>query len=109
MSTDYTPNTDNAPADIPKAEIDRSLIRRLVVHYRDKGSDMYGIEFHWAVLDSSPAGIDDLVHIVFDPVSPCIFDFDESQRDNTCYFAMRWESTGGKKGPWSGIYSAQIP
>ena len=116
MSTDYTPDAGNAPADIPKAEIDRSLIRRLVVHYHGEGSDrwvkpdhLYGIEFRWAILDSSPAGIDDLVHIVFDPISPCLFDFDESQRGRTCYFAMRWESAGGKKGPWSEIYSAVIP
>ncbi|GHV77591.1 hypothetical protein AGMMS49942_24120 [Spirochaetia bacterium] len=109
MSTDYTPNAGNAPAAIPKAEIDRSFVHRLVVHYRDKGSDIYGIEFRWAVLDRPPAGIDDLVHIVFDPLSPCIFDFDESQRGKTCYFAMRWENSHGIKGPWSGIYSAIIP
>lgn len=116
MSSDYTQNAGNAPAAIPKAEIDRSLVRRLVVHYHDEGSDrwvkpdhLYGIEFRWAVLDHPPAGIDELVHIVFDPVSPCLFDFDESQRGKTCYFVMRWESISGKKGPWSGMYSAVIP
>jgi hypothetical protein len=109
MNTDYTPDAGNAPAAIPKAEIDRSRTRRLVVHYHDMDSGMCGIEFRWAVLDRPPAGIDDLVHIAFDTASPYTFDFEESQRGRTCWFAMRWESAGGKKGPWSEIYSAVIP
>jgi hypothetical protein len=116
MRTDYIPDSGKAPVTVPKAEIDRSIIRRLVVHYRDKGSDkwvkpdhMHGIEFRWAVLDRSPAGIDDLVHIAFDTATPYTFDFDESQRGKACYFAMRWENTSGIKGPWSEIYSAIIP
>ncbi|GHV42423.1 hypothetical protein AGMMS50268_02390 [Spirochaetia bacterium] len=104
------------PDTIPVARIDSAAIRHLVIHYRDYSGDWQGksdrhqgIEFRHAILDHYPAGIEELTGTTFDIVSPCIFDFNETQRNKPFYFIMRWENPSGKKGPWSEIYSAIIP
>jgi hypothetical protein len=114
-------NTGRTPSPVEKSypdyEIDSSTIRRLAIHYfdptkratRGKPPGQHGAEIRWAILDSPPKSINELVNSSFITRSPLILDFDESQRGKTVYFCLRWENTRGEKGPWSEIVSAIIP
>jgi hypothetical protein len=114
-------NTGRTPAPVekhfPGYEIDSSTIRRLGIHYfdpskkaiRGKPDGQHGVEIRWAILDSPPTTINDLINSSFSTRSPFLLDFDENQRGKTVYFCLRWENTRGEKGPWSEIVSAIIP
>jgi hypothetical protein len=88
----------------------------LDIHFRDKGSDhkakpagVHGAEMIWAILDTPPTNWEQLVHSSFDTHTPLRLSFENDQRGQTIYFAMRWENSTGAKGPWSEIQSAIIP
>ncbi|MDR1382376.1 MAG: hypothetical protein LBJ67_00805 [Planctomycetaceae bacterium] len=114
-------NTTHTPAPVattyPDFDIDRSTLRRLTIHFYDQGKEkskakpngQHGAEIRWAILDSPPTKLDDLVHSSFDTHTPFTLEFDEDQRGKTVYFALRWENTRGEKGPWGEIESAIIP
>jgi hypothetical protein len=101
----------------PNYEIDRSIIRRLVIYFFDqtkkakswKPPGQLGAEICWAILDSPPTAISDLTNTTFVTRSPLILNFDENQRGKILYFCLRWENTRGEKGPSSEIASAIIP
>jgi hypothetical protein len=110
------PSRNPAPDTKVEFEIDSSMIRRLIVRYRDAGSDSYakphgvhGVEIRWAILSTPPVKVDDLINSSFDTHTPFTLEFDEDQRGQTVYFCLRWEGTAGLKGPWSEIVHAIIP
>jgi hypothetical protein len=104
------------PVTYPDFDIDSSVIRRLTVAFRDKGSSsrgkphgVHGAEIRWGILDASPKDINDLRNSSFDTRSPFTLEFSEADRGKTVWFCLRWENTTGEKGPWSEIVSAIIP
>jgi hypothetical protein len=112
--TTRTPSPD--PKTKPGLRIDSSVIRQLIIFFRDEDSDsrakpegVHGVELRWAILDAFPASIDALIHSAFDTKSPFTLIFDESDRGKMVFFCLRWENTRGVKGPWSEIVMAIIP
>jgi hypothetical protein len=113
---DVKPTPAPVPATYPDVDPDSSVIMRITLHYRDKGSSsrakpagVHGAEIRWAILDAPPAETDDLLHFDFSTHTPHTFEFKESERGKTVYFRLCWENTRGQKGPWSEIISAIIP
>jgi hypothetical protein len=105
-----------ASTDYPDYWVDSSIIRRLAINFRDKNSKtrkkpegMHGVEIRWAILDTSPVTIEELLHSGFDTRTPFVINFDENQRGKTVYFCLCWENNTGEKGPWSGIVKAIVP
>jgi hypothetical protein len=76
---------------------------------RAKPYGVHGAEFIYAILDTPPAGWEELTHSVFDTRSPIRLSFANEMRRRTLYFAARWENTRGAKGPWSEIQETSIP
>jgi hypothetical protein len=115
------PSSSRRPAPValtyPDYDIDSSTIRRLVVNFYDQGqkrskgkpTGQHGAEIRWAMRDTPPTSLKDLINSSFDTRSPFVLDFDESDRGKTVYFCLCWENTRGEKGPWSEILSAVIP
>jgi hypothetical protein len=100
----------------PDYWVDSSIIRRLAINFRDKNSKtkgkpagMHGVEIRWAILDTPPATIEELLHSGFDTRTPFVINFDENQRGKAVYFCLGWENNTGEKGPWSEIIKAIIP
>jgi hypothetical protein len=103
--------------DPPDAEVDTSHIGRLNIlfykkghkHKKGKPAGQHGAEIAWIQRDTPPTRWDELLHSNIDTNSPFTLVFENDQRGKTVYFALRWENTSGKKGPWSEIQSAIIP
>jgi hypothetical protein len=105
-----------AATDFPYHWEDTSIIRRLAIYFHDKNSKtngkapgMHGVEARWAILDTPPATIEELLHSGFDTRTPFVLNFEENQRGKTVYFCLCWENNTGEKGPWSEIVKAIIP
>jgi hypothetical protein len=104
------------PAVWPELKVDMSTSLHLFVHYRDplhprggKPDKVTGMELRWAVLDSPPEHIDELVNSSFDTESPLELTFDLSDRGKKVFMAGRWEiHREGLKGPLSPIIDAII-
>jgi hypothetical protein len=91
-------------------------IRQITVKYKDAGAKKrgkptgyHGVDILWSVLDHPPADIQELVCASSCTKSPAIFDFQEHDRKKSFYCCLRWENSANGKGPWSGIYEANIP
>jgi hypothetical protein len=104
------------PDTYPEYIIDTSLIRCLIIFFRDLGSKskakprgIHGAEIRWAILDHPPLSVDELIHSGFNTRSPFKLTFSERERGKTVYFCLCWENTRGVKGPWSEIVMAIIP
>jgi hypothetical protein len=74
-----------------------------------KPAGVHGVEIAWAVLAEAPKDYEELIHSEFDTCSPYVFQFKLSDAGKILYFALRWENTRGKKGPWTTIQSIVIP
>jgi hypothetical protein len=105
-----------APKTYPDFSIDSSVLRLLSIIFRDHGSTsrakphgVHGAEIRWDILDARPTDISDLSHSAFDTHSPFTLEFGDRERGKTVWLCLRWESTTGKKGPWSEIQSAIVP
>jgi hypothetical protein len=103
------------PNTAPEAEIRFPAPSVVEIHFRDAGSErkgkshgVHGAEIGWAILESAPSKMADLVHSSFDTNSPFRLTFDIDQRGKTLYFAVRWENTRGEKGPWSEIHNVIV-
>ena len=113
-----TTHTDAPIAtDPPDCELDTSVPGRVSFHYFGKGSasrkakpeGQHGAELAWSLGDPAPARWEDLVHSSFDTHTPLTLSFENDQRGQNLYYALRWENTRGKKGPWSNIQSTKVP
>jgi hypothetical protein len=76
------------PSTFPEIELDSSIIRQIIVHFRDEGSGkrgkpqgVHGIELRWSLLETAPASVEDLKNSTFDTASPYTFSFDEADRE----------------------------
>ena len=113
--------TTHTPAPVatepPADECDTSVHGRVAIHFFPAGSlrkkgkpfGQHGVEIAWVIRDTPPVRWDELLHSVFDTNSPYTFIFENDQRGQTLYYALRWENTRGEKGPWSDIASVMIP
>jgi hypothetical protein len=104
------------PTTYPDCEVDTSMLRHLMIHFRDHNKDVkakpygiHGAEICWEILDVPPTRVEDLRRSSFSTNSPMKLQFDETQRGKRLYFCIRWENTKGEKGPWGEILSAIIP
>jgi hypothetical protein len=105
------------PHTSPQLFIDTGTRRRLIITYKDEGSEhrgkpqgVHGIEVRWAVLDTPPADLKDLIHSAFDTKPPLILEFEEHERGSKVYLCGRWEiQREGEKGPDGAIEEAIIP
>jgi hypothetical protein len=101
----------------PDFDVDSSMIRRLTIHFYDQGSvkskakpaGQHGAEIRWAILDTPPVDVKELIHSSFDTRTPFTLEFEGHECGKTVYFCLCWENTRGEKGPWSKIVSAIIP
>jgi phage gpG-like protein len=94
------------PSTKPELLLDSSMIRQVIVHYKDFGSEhsgkphgVHGVELRWALLEIPPENVEDLPHSEFDTATPYTFVFEEAQRGKTLYICPRWENNKGEKGP----------
>jgi hypothetical protein len=105
------------PTTAPQLLIDTGTRRRLIISYRDEGSDrrgkpngVHGIEVKWAVLTAPPADIAELTNSSFDTNPPLVLEFEEHERGNKVFLCGRWEILReAGKGPFGGIEEAVIP
>ncbi|MDR1383352.1 MAG: hypothetical protein LBJ67_05845 [Planctomycetaceae bacterium] len=101
----------------PDFDIDSSMIRRLTIHFYDQGKKkskakpdgQHGAKIRWAILDSPPTTIEELVNSSFGTRPPFTLEFNGNQRGKTVYFCLCWENTRTERGPWGPIKSAIIP
>jgi hypothetical protein len=63
----------------------------------------------WCVLDTPPAGPEELSHHTMASRTPHTLQFTEEERGRTVYIALRWQNERGSTGPWSDIKSTVIP
>ena len=104
------------PSTIPELELDSSIIRQVMVHFKDAGSEkrgkprgVHGIELRWSLLETPPASVEELKNSAFDTATPYTFRFDETERGKALYICPRWENNKGEKGPWGEIVKAIVP
>jgi hypothetical protein len=101
----------------PDHTLDPSVLRRITINFFDsehgtrkgKPEGQYCAEVGWIISDVRPTKLKELVNSTIDTSSPVTLEFDEDQRGKSVYFALRWENTRGKKGPWSPIFRAIVP
>jgi hypothetical protein len=114
-------NTSRTPAKVadvsPDSDVDTSVPGRLAFSFYQKGGrhkkgkpeDQHGVEIACVISDTKPEKWEDLTISKFATRSPYIMSFENNQRGQTLYYAMRWENTRGEKGPWSDIAGIIIP
>jgi hypothetical protein len=95
---------------------DTAVIGKIGLHYKEKNKigiakpkHVHGAEIRWGILDNSPKDVSELRHSSFSTRTPAILSFSGNERGKTVYYALRWESNTGLKGPWSAIYNSIIP
>jgi hypothetical protein len=104
------------PVTYPWFMVDSSIIRVLIIYFRDLLSEnrakpfgVHGAEIRWGISDTPIINPEDLPHSSFDTRSPFRLEFSGEERGKTVWFCLRWENTRGEKGPWSEIVSAIVP
>jgi hypothetical protein len=105
-----------APTTYPEFFVKVKDIRALEVHFRVMGSASRGRPYgyngaviYYGVLDSSPAGPDELRHSLLATKTPYPLTFTEAERGKHVYIALAWQNEKGQKGPFSQIEGAFIP
>ncbi|MDR1722448.1 MAG: hypothetical protein LBR84_00735 [Tannerella sp.] len=115
---DTSPTPTTPPDSYPQATIRLPHQCEIELHYADsaaptgsraKPPGVHGAEIRQAILPAPPTEDDQLVQSDFSTRSPHAFTYNLSQRGQTVYYRLRWETTRGMKGPWSPILSAIIP
>lgn len=104
------------PTTYPEFEVDSSIIRRLIIHYRDNGSKskakphgVHDAEIRWGISETSIRDPDELSGYDCDTASPFTLEFQGHERGKTVQFCLRWKNNRGEKGPWGEIGSAVVP
>jgi hypothetical protein len=103
--------------DAPGVDADTSILGRISIHFfekehrhkKAKPAGQIGVEIVWVIRDTPPTRWDELLHSAMSTRTPYTFSFENDQRGQTFYFAIRWENTRGEKGPWSAIQNVIIP
>jgi hypothetical protein len=102
------------PATLVESSVKVGL-RQLVISFRDQGSNRRAkpagcdaAEIRWAVLDKPPESETALYNTEISTRTPCILNFNETDRKKTVYFCLRWRTLSGKKGRWGEIFSATV-
>jgi hypothetical protein len=103
--------------DAPRMNVDSSVLCRLTIHFyplgsrrrRGKPHGQQCVELVYIISEERPLQWGDMPHSVTDTNSPIHLVFDYSMRGKRIWFALRWQNTRGKKGPWTDIHMAIIP
>jgi hypothetical protein len=105
-----------SPPTRPEFTVNAKDIRRLKLDFWNQDSDSkakpYGCDaaaICWAVRDTPPVRVNDLTNWRIATRTPCILDFDDTERGKTVYIALCWLNGKGQHGTWSEIRSAIIP
>jgi hypothetical protein len=98
-----------APTTYPVVKTDCNTIRRIIIDFRGKPHGVSGAVIRYGILDTPPAGVEELPNSVLDTVSPYTIEFTEAQRGKRVYFCLAWQNTKGQMGPWSEFLSAIVP
>jgi hypothetical protein len=70
---------------------------------------MHGAEARWVLSQTPPVDWSELQNSDFATRSPFRLTFEGHDRGKWLYFAVRWETNRGKKGPWTDIASCIVP
>jgi hypothetical protein len=104
------------PDTFPILKFDVSLIRHIKFiffpsegEHRGRPAHVQGMELVGGIFDEVPLHVSQLQRSWFSTNSPLVIEFDEADRGKIFYFCVRWESTAGKKGPWSEIMKIMVP
>ena len=104
------------PTTVPLATIKTPSPAVVEIHFKDSGAErkakpdgVHGVEIAWLKSDTPPSKWSELTNSAFDTKTPYTFTFENNERGERVYFALRWENTRGEKGHWSEIYEAVIP
>ena len=76
---------------------------------KGKPKGVHGSETKWGLFDIPPVDWNALPNSSFDTNSPLKLQFEGHDRGKMLYYALRWEGTTGKKGPWSEIQNIAVP
>jgi hypothetical protein len=118
VRSDGTRTAAPVPDSHPSVRVELPVLCRIVVHFfsrehlhhpRAKPAGVHGCELRWAILDAAPVNLAELRYSSFATRSPFTLDFQSTDRGKTLYFALCWENTRGKKGPFSSIQNVIIP
>ena len=112
---DAKPTPSPVPVTYPIISVDTSIMRRLILKYRDSGSTttakpkgIHGAEIKWLISEERPM-VEELINSAFDTGTPYMIDFEDAQRGKRVWICLRWENTRGEKGPWGQMVNAIIP
>ena len=116
---DKTPTPQPSPTDHVDFTIDLDAVAHIVrCPYRianssHRGKGLYhGIEVRYTIqpiADAAPVDADEFTRSEVNTASPWEHTFKGEDVGKRAYFIMRWETSTGGKGPWSGIQSIVIP
>jgi hypothetical protein len=105
-----------APSTRPALEVEVSDIKQIRLHFHDYGSESkarpYGVNgavILYAILPKEPTDISELTKNLLATRTPYTFEFAESERGKTIYFAACWQNAKGQRGHWSRIINTVIP
>ena len=112
---DTEPTPVPKPTTTPEAKVYHTAPAVVEIRFHDnettnkaKPAGVHGAEVRWAILDTEPVDWDELNHSSFVTHSPLELTFHGQDLGKTLYFALRWESTRGEKGPWMMIQKTII-
>ena len=115
---DTTPTTVGNPQGQATADIAHmggQILQLHIKHVSGTPSDAkanYGCKIYYGLFadgDKQPANGEDLTKHKFTRRKKEIFEFTPADVKKTAYFAIRYENSKGKAGPWGPMFSALIP
>ena len=104
------------PVSWPVVQVDLNTPRTVILNFSDSASlkkakpkGVNGAVIRYALLDTPPTDVNELINTLFDTQTPCPIEFIESQRGQKLYFCLAWQNTRGQNGPWGTIGMAIVP
>lgn len=113
-----TPTPIPTPTTMPVLSIPSAIPYGHVIRYRDELSSPtskakpYGTTQLQLYATASTTPIVDPTALLFNKVltkAPSVIEWDPTDAGKVAYYAARWQTRGGKVGPWSAIVSMTIP
>jgi hypothetical protein len=112
---DHTPTPAEPPTTRPEIEIDFDQIARHTLHVRDtksktsgKPPHVAGFEIWRLISETEPKNYEELQLAEMALHSPHTLIYSTDERSKKVWYAARWVSTRGDKGPWSELVPARI-